>query len=49
LYSEAPAIEWVRTLTQFIDESLAGLCVRQWQRAPIPVPLSVAPYRRRTR
>jgi hypothetical protein len=37
LYSGTPAVRWVRTLTEFIDESLAALCARQWQRAPIAV------------
>ena len=46
LYAAPPAADWVRTLTQFIDDSLAVLCVRQWQRATIVVPQRVAVPRR---
>ena len=49
LYSAAPAAQWVRTLTEFIDESLAALCARQWQRAPIAVLQTVPRQRRRPR
>jgi hypothetical protein len=48
LYSGSQAVDWVRTLTQFIDESLAALAVRQWQRAPITV-MQSAPAQRRFR
>lgn len=46
LYSAAPAVDWVRTLTQFIDESLGALCAAQWQRAPIVVEQQVPAQRR---
>jgi len=49
LYSGSQAVDWVRTLTQFIDESLAALAVRQWQRAPITVARQVVPVQRRFR
>ena len=50
-YSVAPAVEWVRTLSEFIDESLGALCARQWQRAPVMNTQAVASAlpRRRTR
>ena len=50
-YSVAPAVEWVRTLSEFIDESLGALCARQWQRAPImpAQPVAAVMPRRRTR
>ena len=51
LYSAASSIGWVRTLSSFIDEGMAALCVRQWQRAPVVVaqPAMVASPRRRIR
>ena len=49
LYSQGAAAGWVRTLTQFMDESFVGLCVRQWQRGPLPIPASVMASRRRLR
>jgi hypothetical protein len=49
LYSQGAAAGWVRTLTQFMDESFVALCVRQWQRAPLPIPASVMASRQRVR
>jgi hypothetical protein len=51
LYSTASSIGWVRTLSSFIDEGMAALCVRQWQRVPAKVvqPAMVALPRRRLR
>ncbi len=37
LYTNSRSIGWVRTLSAFIDEGMAALCMRQWQRALIPV------------
>jgi hypothetical protein len=37
LYTNSRSSSWVRTLASFIDEGMAALCMRQWQRAPIPV------------
>jgi hypothetical protein len=49
LYSTASSIGWVRTLSSFIDEGMATLCMQQWQRAPLAQPLLVALPRRRPR
>jgi len=51
LYSNASSIGWVRTLSAFIDEGVAALCIRQWQRAPVPLtqPVVAAVPRRRAR
>ncbi len=51
LYSNASSIGWVRTLSAFIDEGMAALCMQQWQRAPATVaqPMMVALPRRRSR
>jgi len=51
LYSTASSIGWVRTLSSFIDEGMAALCMRQWQRAPLTVaqPVMVPSPRRRGR
>jgi len=51
IYSSASSIGWVRTLTSFIDEGVAALCMRQWQSAPVRVaqPIAVPILRRRTR
>ncbi len=51
LYPNASTIGWVRTLSAFIDEGMAALCMRQWQRAPATVaqPTTVPLSRRRTR
>jgi hypothetical protein len=47
----ASSVSWVRTLSSFIDEGVAALCMRQWQRAPLTVtqPLVVTVARRRVR
>jgi hypothetical protein len=37
LYTNSLSSGWVRTLASFIDEGMAALCMRQWQRAPIPL------------
>jgi hypothetical protein len=37
LYWNGLSPEWARTLRSFVDEAMAALCMRQWQRAPIPV------------
>jgi hypothetical protein len=37
LYSTGPSINWARALRSFIEQGMAALCVRQWQRAPIPI------------
>lgn len=34
LYSASP-IGWVRKLNSFVDEGMAALCVRHWQRASL--------------
>ena len=51
LYSNASSIGWVRTLSSFIDEGVAALCMRQWQSAPVRVapPIAVPMPRRRAR
>ena len=51
LYSNASTIGWVRTLSSFIDEGMAALCMRQWQRAPLTLAQSavVAMSQRRIR
>ena len=49
LYSQGAAAGWVRTLTQFMDESFVALCVRQWQRGPLPIPASMMASRQRLR
>ncbi len=51
LYSTESSIGWVRTLSSFIDEGMAALCMRQWQRAPVVVsqPAMIAYPRRRPR
>jgi hypothetical protein len=48
LYPNGPSIGWARALRTFIDEGMAALCVRQWQRAPITVarPLEITARRR---
>ena len=49
LYSNGPSINWVRSVRSFIDEGMAALCMRQWQRVPITVakPLDLPASRRR--
>jgi len=37
LYSNGPSVGWARALSSLIDEGMAALCMRQWQRAPITV------------
>jgi hypothetical protein len=51
LYSNASSIGWVRTLGSFIDDGMAALCMRQWQRAPLAGarPLVAPSPRRRAR
>ncbi len=51
LYSTASSIGWVRTLSAFIDEGMATLCMKQWQRAPATVtqPVMVTLPQRRSR
>jgi hypothetical protein len=51
LYSSVPSTGWVRTLSSFIDEGVAALCMRQWQSVPVRIaqPLVVPVARRRTR
>ncbi len=36
LYTNSSSASWVRTLSEFIDEGMAALCMRQWQRVPVP-------------
>jgi hypothetical protein len=50
LYSNASQSSWARALSSLIDESLASLCMQQWQRAPITVSHTrvATPLRRRT-
>lgn len=37
LYSNASSSGWARALSSLIDESLAPLCMQQWQRAHLTV------------
>lgn len=46
LYTEGPVAGWARVLEKFIDDSLAPLCIRQWQRAPLTIQHRSAPLRR---
>jgi hypothetical protein len=36
LYTNSRSIGWVRRLSLFIDEGVAALCMRQWQRVRLP-------------
>ena len=35
LYANLRALDWARMLSSLLDESLAALCIRQWQRVPV--------------
>lgn len=37
LYTESLSAGWVRTLRSCVDEGVAALCIRKWQRVPITV------------
>jgi len=37
LYWNGPSTEWAHALRSFVDEGLAALCIRHWQRVPITV------------
>jgi hypothetical protein len=50
LCSTRPSINWERALRSFIDEGMAALRIRQWQRVPIvvakPLDLTARPFSR---
>jgi len=46
-YSSPSSIGWVRTLSAVIDEGLATLCMRQWQRVPLTIAQPATPPTRR--
>ena len=37
LYSSTVSTSWPRALRSVIEEGLAALCVRQWQRVPVTI------------
>ncbi len=46
LYTNPVSAGWVRTLSAFIDEGMGALCMRQWQRVPVPLkPVAPVPFR----
>ncbi len=46
VYTNSGSTGWVRTLSSFIDEGMAALCMRQWQRVPVPLkPVELVPVR----
>jgi hypothetical protein len=46
LYTSPLSTGWTRALRSFIDEGVAALCIRQWQRAPIALTVPVRKPRR---